>query len=349
MKRLITLLAGLLAASGLMVQGQTFSVPLENGNKLLFNVTDSTAHTVEIIRAGSFAGISLALPSGSLDIPSSVTFKGKTYRVASISKEAFASAAELTSVSIPSSVKSVGEKAFAGCSKLEGVVFPASEPKFGNDVFEGCTALKSVSLGSDWKELDLNLFATCQNMTCLFVPARVRKITNLKFLQALERIDVDPNNQAFSSIDGNLYSKDGKVFYACPNSRVGLLEIPEGTEKIQEGAFNGCANLTEIILPSTLHAFSYLDFCQCVSLTKLTLLSEMPPMTAKWNGAPVFAIRCPGSLFKVYVPAGSLSRYQASVCAKAGGYETPASGKKETCSEDGFLTDKGILKNKASR
>ena len=349
MKHLITLLAGLLAASGMMVRGQTFSVPFENGNKLLFSVTDTTANTVEIIRAGSFAGVSLALPTGSLDIPSSVTFKGKTYRVASISKEAFASAAELTSVSIPSSVKSVGERAFAGCSKLEGVVFPATEPKFGNDVFDACPALRSVSLGSDWKELDLNLFAACQNLVRLFVPAKVRRITNLKFLQALERIDVDSNNQVFSSIDGNLYSKDGKVFYACPNSRAGALVIPEGTEKIQEGAFNGCAGLTEITLPSTLHAFSYQDFHQCVSLTKLTLLAEMPPMTARWNGASVFAILSPGSLFRVYVPAESLSRYQAAVCAKAGEYETPVSGKKETCSGDGLLTDRRIVRIKASR
>lgn len=348
MKRLITLLAGLFAASGLLVQGQTFSVPLESGNKLLFSVTDTTAKTVEIIRTGSFAGVSLALPTGSLDIPSSVTFKGKTYRVASISADAFSSAEELTFVSIPSSVKAIGEKAFAGCTKLEGVVFPASEPEFGSDVFDGCIALRSVSLGSDWKALDLNLFVSSNDLVDLYVPAKVRKITNLKFLQSLERIEVDPNNRAFSSIDGNLYSKDGKVFYACPNGRVGTLEIPEGAEKIQEGAFNGCASLTEITLPSTLHSFSYLDFYQCVSLRKLTLLSEMPPMTAKWNGASVFAIRCPGSLFKVYVPAESYSRYQTAVCAKAGEYETPA-GKKETCSEDGLLTDKGILKTKASR
>lgn len=349
MKRLITLLAGLLAASGLMVQGQTFSVPLENGNKLLFSVTDTTANTVEIIRTGSFSGVSLALPTGSLDIPSSVTFKGKTYRVASISAGAFSAAEELTYVSIPSSVKSIGEKAFAGCTKLEGVVFPATEPEFGGDVFDGCIALRSVSLGSDWKALDLNLFDSSNDLVDLYVPAKVRKISNLKYLQSLERIDVDPNNQFFSSIDGNLYSKDGKVFYACPNGRAGTMEIPEGAEKIQEGAFNGCAGLTEITLPSTLHAFSYLDFYQCVSLRKLTLLSEMPPMTAKWNGASVFAIRCPDSLFKVYVPGENLSRYQTAVCAKAGEYETPASGKKETCSEDALLTDKGILKTKTSR
>ena len=53
--------------------------------------------------------------SGSVVIPASVTYSGKTYSVTSIGKGAFSDCTGLTSVTIPNSVTTIGKNAFHGC------------------------------------------------------------------------------------------------------------------------------------------------------------------------------------------------------------------------------------------
>lgn len=53
--------------------------------------------------------------SGSVSIPSSITYQGKTYSVTSIGYSAFAYCSNLTDVDIPNSVTSIGNSAFYGC------------------------------------------------------------------------------------------------------------------------------------------------------------------------------------------------------------------------------------------
>lgn len=349
MKRFVTVISGIMLLISLSAHAQVFSVSLPGGNKLFFQVSDTTSKQVEVIRAGALINAPIALPTGSLEIPASVSYKGVSYKVASLHEGVFKGADNLSFVSIPSTVKTIGARAFSGCSNLEGVTFPASEPEMGDAVFEGCKSLYSVSLGSDWRAVDLSLFAASDTLASLFIPAKVVKITNLKLIKTLERVDVDRNNPAFSSIDGILYSRDGKALYACPNARVGELTVPAGVERIQEAAFNGCTHLTGILLPSTVHDFSYMDFASCTSLTDLTILAEMPPITARWNGSPVFAIRKPGSSFRVFVSASSLERYQAAVCDNGGTYESMAGKHKETLQQDSLIGKKDIMKVKVSR
>ena len=62
--------------------------------------------------------------SGSVVIPPSVTYEGKTYSVSSIGYTAFQNCKYLTSVTIPNSVTSIGEYAFSGCSSLTSITQP---------------------------------------------------------------------------------------------------------------------------------------------------------------------------------------------------------------------------------
>lgn len=349
MKKLAVTLSALLLLMSFPVQAQVFSVSLKSGNKLFFNVIDSTAHKVEITQPGKMIGVSLASPAGSLDLPASVPYKGVSYEVAAIHEQAFANAAELTFVSIPSSVKEIGAQAFAACTALEGIVFPAAQPKIAKDAFEGCTALRNISFGSDWTAVDLGLFSQSASLESIFIPAKVGELTHVKLIKTLAWIDVDKNNRAFSSIDGVLYSGNGKVLYTCPTARGGAVSVPEGVERILGGAFWNCEGLTAITLSSTVHEFSYQEFALCPALQELNILSEMPPMTAKWNGSPVFCIYKPAGFFKVYVPSANQARYQAAVCDKAGEYVTLDGKQKANYPQDGFLTAKEILKSKTVR
>lgn len=52
--------------------------------------------------------------SGNVNIPETVEYDGSTYKVTSIGRSAFSECNDLTSVSIPSSVKTIGRYAFYG-------------------------------------------------------------------------------------------------------------------------------------------------------------------------------------------------------------------------------------------
>ena len=76
--------------------------------------------------------------SGSVTIPSQVTYSGTTYSVTSIGYKAFYGCSSLTSVTIPNSVTTIGEGAFSGCSGLTSLYSNAEVPPTCEDrVFDG--------------------------------------------------------------------------------------------------------------------------------------------------------------------------------------------------------------------
>jgi hypothetical protein len=251
-------------------------------------------------------------------------------------------------VTIPSSILSIGESAFSGCRNLESVIFPSCKPKIGSKAFDHCKALASVSFGSDWTSVELQMFAGSESLTSVFIPARVVKLTGVKQLPKLQRIDVDANSKAFSSHDGMLYSKDGKTFYACPCARKGDVTLQDGTEKILDEAFKNCTMVESLSLPASIREFAFDEFASCTGLTRIVMNSEIPPMTAKWNGSSVFALRAPTQNTMVYVPGGFLKRYREAVCNKTGAYETLQGKRKVTLNEVALIGKSAILKTPKS-
>jgi len=348
MKKIITILIGLFVAATTLT-GQDFSMKLKNGGNLYFRVIDTLKHEVRLVRMNSWGDLRVAQPKGHLDIPASVVYQKTTYQVTSIGDAVFADAKELTSVSIPSTVTMIGDRVFQGCTSLTGVVFPAQEPILGVNVFDGCTALADISLGSDWQSVDFKKFPENNEITQLYIPARIRKISNLKRLKSLVTITVDTNNPSFSSTDGLLYSKNGKVLYACPNAKEGRIDVADGTESIMNGAFAGCSQVTEVALPSSVHEFSYMEFFSCPLLSCLYLMTEIPPLTAKYNGSTVFALRFASNDTKVFVPEAAYVRYQNTICNAPGVYVNMQGEQSESLDSSDLTGKKAIAKIKRER
>lgn len=78
--------------------------------------------------------------TGTVNIPSTVTYSGTTYSVISIGNGAFSGCSGLTSVTIPNSVTSIGGYAFSCCTKIRSIYSKIEEPEnvsYGGNIFEG--------------------------------------------------------------------------------------------------------------------------------------------------------------------------------------------------------------------
>ena len=96
--------------------------------------------------------------SGSVVIPSVVTYSNKQYSVTSIGTYAFLNCTDLMSVVIPESVTSIGSYAFYGCSGLTSITIPESVTSIGENAFTHCSGLTFVVckvISSDMRTEDL--------------------------------------------------------------------------------------------------------------------------------------------------------------------------------------------------
>ncbi len=94
-------------------------ISFDYGN-LRYTITSAVDHEVSVI--GPITGT----VSGTLTIPSSVTYNSVSYNVTSIGNNAFSFCIGLTSLTIPNTVTSIGEFVVYGCEGLTSITIPSS-------------------------------------------------------------------------------------------------------------------------------------------------------------------------------------------------------------------------------
>ena len=141
-----------------------FSAVAPSGQTLYYTIISSTSHTVEVVSPNSSSPYWNTPPTGSLTIPSSVTYSGTTYSVTSIGNYAFRDCSGLTSVTIPNSVTSIGDNAFRDCSGLTSVTIPNSVTSIGNYAFFGCSGLTSVTIPNSVTSIGESAFYRVRNI-----------------------------------------------------------------------------------------------------------------------------------------------------------------------------------------
>lgn len=93
-------------------------------------------------------------------------------------------------------------------------------------------------------------------------------ITKNKLFEGIERIDVNPDNPNYKSIDGIVYSLDETKVILCPQGRKGKVIIRDGVECILQTAFRH-TQISEIVFPESLKQISAHAFANCMNLTAL--------------------------------------------------------------------------------
>ena len=257
---------------------------------------------------------------GSVSIPESVEYDGKTYSVTRISAYAFRLCSSLTSVTIPNTVTRIDSNVFSQCSNLTSVTIPNSVTSIGKGAFSMCDKLTSINLPTSLTSIEDDMFFGCNNLTNIIIPNSVISIGSYAFhgCESLTEIDI-PNSviylddEAFSScykitrinIPNSVTYIGNKVFENC--KKLMSVTIPNSVSCIGDYAFSGCTSLTYIKLPSSVACIGEEAFKGCTNLTDFYSYTKALPIAQ--DGLFTNTNIQNGTL---YVPESLKSKYKAN-------------------------------------
>ena len=143
--------------------------------------------------------------------------------------------AKTGSYKIPEGIVEIPEGAFAN-SRLSRITVPASVTKIASEAFANCTSLSSITFQTAAGEKALVIspraFLNCTSLEKITLPKRLSSVSLTKYsvtdsvvtldnasnsflgCSSLQSINIASGNDTYKSVDGVLYSKDGKTLIA---------------------------------------------------------------------------------------------------------------------------------------
>ena len=218
--------------------------------------------------------------------------------IASIGKDAFLSCTGLLEIRIPNSVSFLGEKAFFNCGSLGKAVLSSNVASILPATFGWCSTLTNVVVPEGVGSIGEQTFVECRSLKTVELPASVTSISSSAFYgcRVLEAINVNPENQAYNSVEGVLFGGTGETLLNFPEGKAGSYVIPSGVREIGSWAFYDCDWLESVTIPASVMTIEPPAFDFCRNLRALYFRGT-PPAVESLGGF--------GDAFAVYYLAGA--------------------------------------------
>ena len=195
---------------------------------------------------------------------------------------------------VESGVTSISDNAFT-LMDFSSVTLPSTLERIGEYAFAGCLNLKTLSLPEGLQSIGEFAFIYTP-LTELTIPSTVGYIGEAAFMACFDlAINVASNNASYMTVDGSLFTKDGKIIlfhpflenethYSVPNTvtRIGTgafalneylssVSLLEGLEEIGKGAFSECVSLNSMTIPYTVTEIEDYAFYYCIALERIDI------------------------------------------------------------------------------
>ena len=180
-----------------------------------------------------------------------------------IAAYAFLKCSDMTSVTIPTSVRDICEAAFAYCNGLTAVLIPDGVTSIGNEAFWYCDSLTSVTLSDSVRTIGNDAFQGCSALKSINIPDSVTDIG----VGAFWGTPIYETTERWT--DGVLYLDNWLI--EAKEAVAGIYPVRTGTVGIAATAFSYCERLTGVKLPDSLTSISSFAFAYCSNLTTITI------------------------------------------------------------------------------
>lgn len=244
-----------------------------------------------VIICGSVKIIEYAAFACCKDLEKAVIFDGVTH----ICDFAFYECKKLKSVAFGKTLISVGDEAFGECGNIDRIYYSGSEEEYDaiaigvdnyhlmfNDIYCNVVPNGDFVIGDG----EYLVRYDGENEKSLTLPACIKELAPGVFsgCKELVYIDVEPENEYFSSINGDLYSKDGKTFICRARKKFELtVRLPEQITKIEKFSFFRVLGMIQVIVPKNVEIIGDSAFYGDTALVIVEL-----PASIKYIGSEAF-------------------------------------------------------------
>ena len=145
---------------------------------------------------------------------------------------------------------------------IKSVVISSGVTEIGYNSFYSCPNLTSVKIENGLTTIQSGVFKNCENLTSIELPASITSV------------DTNFSNTAYYNDSSNwengvLYI--GTVLVKVQSTLSGAYSVKNGTTAISSYAFEGCTNLTDVIIPDTVTRIESTTFSGCSNLSSVTI------------------------------------------------------------------------------
>jgi len=347
MKKLLLLFMAVIVMANVSAQEESGLYKSENLYFVL-NDADKTATLSSWKRLHNGAYDNYNCYSGNIVVPEKLA---NGYTVTGIGDECFNVCTELTSVSLPGTLKTIGKYAFSYCSKLTSISIPGSVESIDNYCFHECRAIETLNIEDSDNPLSIGIstfnlgtvFYELFGLKTVYVGRNIeserpafnscRSIKSIKFGNKVTALQKSMCNGADAleeaDISTSITEIPEKAFYYC----YALCRVSMGinTSVIGDEAFTSCnlpgIDLRKLKLTSIgRYAFSYNVNATTLGLPEtLTYVSDLAfnncrSLTKITSDAVVPPACGGGEVFafvdwkncKLIVPDGSVDAYKSA-------------------------------------
>lgn len=255
--------------------------------------------------------------------------------VDTIGYEAFLDMTELVSVVIPDGVKQINACAFFNCSSLRSITIPDSVTKIGAQAFSGCLNLEEIRLPNGLEAVEEGLFEACESLCSIYLPDNVIRVESDAFFgckslktayipksaallnpkafrgcSSLETVEIDQDNQFYSSCSGMIFNKDKTELLLSPQGNKNVV-IAEGVKVLYDYSLAYNQHTKAVYIPESVAKLDIFVFAECRDLDRIDV-DENNALFASYNGAVYLKdmtqlIICPPGRKRLDIPEGVIS------------------------------------------